>query len=87
MSTVTPTQYAKMAQTARDFESMFISRMLESTTSGLKTKGSFFGGNGEAQFRSMLNEQYGKELAKHGGIGIADAVLRQMVQMQEAAQK
>lgn len=84
MATVTPTQYAQMGRTAREFESMFVTRMLESATSGLKTKGSFFGGNGEAQFRSMLNEQYGKEVARHGGIGIADAVLREMVRMQEA---
>ena len=85
MATVTPTQYARFAQTARDFESMFVTRMLESASMGLKTKGSFFGGNGEAQFRSLLNEQYGKEITKQGGFGIADAVLGQMLRMQEAA--
>jgi flagellar protein FlgJ len=84
MATITPAQYAQMGRTARDFESMFVTRMLESATAGLKTKGSFFGGSGEAQFRSMLNEQYGKEIARHGGIGIADSVLRQMISMQEA---
>jgi Rod binding domain-containing protein len=84
MATITPTQYAQMTRTARDFESMFVTRMLESAASGLKTKGDFFGGNGEAQFRSLLNEQYGKEIARHGGFGIADAVLSQMLRMQEA---
>ena len=84
MATVTATQYLQMQKTARDFEAMFVSRMLESASSGLSTKGTFFGGSGEAQFRSLLNEQYGKEVAKHGTLGIADSVLREMVRMQEA---
>ena len=84
MTAVTPAQHTQMAKTARDFESMFVSRMLESATSQLKTKGTFFGGSGEAQFRSLLNEQYGKAVAQRGGIGIADVVLREMVRMQEA---
>ena len=84
MTTVSPAQYAQMAKTARDFESFFVSRMLESASAGLKTSGAFFGGNGEAQFRSLLNDQYGKQVAQHGGLGIADAVLREMVRLQEA---
>lgn len=84
MAAISPTQYAQMAKTAREFESMFVTRMLESASTGIKTKGEFLGGSGEAQFRSLLNEQYGKEIAKHGGFGIADIVLSQMLRMQEA---
>jgi len=84
MAAITSVQFMQMQKTARDFEAMFVSRMLESATSGLSTKGTFFGGSGEAQFRSLLNEQYGKQVAQHGGLGIAEAVLREMVRLQEA---
>ena len=84
MTAVTPAQCAQMTKTARDFESMFVSRMLESASQGLKTSGTFFGGSGEAQFRSLLNYEYGMQIAKHGGLGIADSVLSQMIRMQEA---
>lgn len=84
MAAITPAQYVQMGKTAREFESMFVSRMLESATTGLSTKGTFFGGSGEAQFRSLLNEHYGKAVTQHGGLGIADAVLREMVRLQEA---
>jgi flagellar protein FlgJ len=88
MAAITPAQYAQFARTAQEFESMFVSKMLDSATQGLKSKGAFFGGNAEDQFRSLLNEHYGKAVAQRGnsggGLGIADAVLAQMIRMQEA---
>jgi peptidoglycan hydrolase FlgJ len=84
MAAITPAQYAQFARTAKDFESMFVSKMLDSATQGLKSKGTFFGGNAENQFRSLLNEHYGKAVSQRGGFGIADAVLQQMIRMQEA---
>ena len=70
-------------QTARDFESFFISRSLDSMFSGLKTDGPFGGGQGESMFRGILNEEYGKIMGGAGGIGIADAVYREMIRLQE----
>jgi flagellar protein FlgJ len=84
MAAITPAQYAQFARTAQEFESMFVSKMLDSASQGLKSKGAFFGGNAETQFRSLLNEHYGKSVARAGGLGIADAVLAQMIRMQEA---
>jgi len=85
MATITPTQHAAMQKTARDFEAMFVSRMLESASAAANTKKSMFtGGKAEEQFRSLLNDHYGRSVAKHGGLGIAESVLKEMVRLQEA---
>ena len=46
----------------------------------------FGGGNGERIWRSFLIEEYGDLIAKTGGIGIADAVERQLLRAQEASE-
>ena len=51
--------------------------------SGIKTDGPFGGGQGEKVFRSIMIQEYGKEAAKQGNFGIADAVQQQLLKMQE----
>lgn len=41
------------------------------------------GGDAEATWRALLTEELGRHIAAHGGIGLADSVLRQMMQTQE----
>ena len=48
--------------------------MMESMTEGLETNEYFGGGHGEEIWRSMLNQEYGKEVAKGGKLGIAPKV-------------
>ena len=36
-------------------------------------------------FRDMLNEEIAKLISRSGGIGVADAVLREMLKAQEVA--
>lgn len=76
---------AKARQTAEDFEAVFIAQMLEPMFQGIKTDGPFGGGHSETMFRSMQNEQISKEIARSGGVGIADAVYRQILELQEGA--
>lgn len=73
-----------MRQKAEDFEAVFIGQMLRPMFAGLKTDGPFSGGPGEDMWRSLQVDEYGKAIAKSGGIGIADAVMRQMLKAQEA---
>jgi Rod binding domain-containing protein len=47
----------------------------------------FGGGHGEEMWRSMLNQEYGKEVAKSGRLGIADNVTKAMLKMQEERTK
>ena len=41
------------------------------------------GGNGEAIFRDLLIQEYGKAASKAGGIGLAKSIARQLSTMQE----
>lgn len=70
-------------KTANEFEAMFLSQMLEHMSSGIKTDGPFGGGQGEAMFRSLMNQEYADMLSKRGGVGIADHVYRQILALQE----
>lgn len=73
----------KVHDAAQKFESFFISQMLDHMTEGLETDPMFGGGHGEDMWKSMLNQEYGKEIAKSGRLGIADQVMKGMIKMQE----
>jgi Rod binding domain-containing protein len=70
---------------ARDFEAFYLARALEPMFEGLSSEAPFGGGMAEDMWRSLLIDEYGKAIAKAGGIGIADAVVRGLVDLQEQA--
>ncbi|MFN0264138.1 rod-binding protein [Tepidamorphus sp. 3E244] len=74
---------AKAQAQGREFEGVFLATMLNQMFSGLKTDGPFHGGHAEEQFRGILVEEMGNSIAKAGGIGIADAVARELIAIQE----
>jgi len=74
---------AAIDKAAQDFEAMFLAQMLQPMFEGLKADGMFGGGAGEKAYRSMLVEEYGKAVAKAGGIGIAEQVKAEMIKLQE----
>ncbi|MBM3602035.1 MAG: chemotactic signal-response protein chel [Alphaproteobacteria bacterium] len=81
---LTPTaDPAAARKTAQEFEGFFLSQMFQSMFQGIKTDGPFGGGHGEDMFRGMLMQEYGKSVAQKGGVGIADAVYKQILLMQE----
>ena len=83
-----PDQYlsAEQARQAADqFESFFIGQMLEYMHTDVNGQGYFGGGHAEDVWRSMLNQEYGKEIAKSSSLGIADAVMRSLLSTQEKA--
>jgi peptidoglycan hydrolase FlgJ len=69
---------------AEDFEAFFLTQTMASMFEGLDTDPLFGGGPGESTYRSFLTQEYGKIVAKAGGIGIADAVAREIIKLQEA---
>ncbi len=73
----------KIKETAQEFEAVFVSEMLRPMFDSIKTSEMFGGGNSEKVYRDMQVEEYGKAIAKAGGIGLADAVMREMIKMQE----
>jgi Rod binding domain-containing protein len=79
-SSVDPVAAKKAAQ---NFEAVFLSQMFGQMFKGIGTDGLFGGGSGEEMFRPLLLDEYGKMIAKRGGVGIADAVLRSLIAQQE----
>ncbi len=74
----------KAREAAESFESFFLAQVLETMFAGIHSDGPFGGGAAEGQWRSLLHEQYANAIAKAGGIGIADQIYRQIIQLQEA---
>jgi flagellar protein FlgJ len=76
---VSPQQQAKAKATATDFEAMFLNSMFSQMTAGLKGEGPFGDTPGTGVWRSMLTEQYSKQFAKAGGVGISNEVYRTLI--------
>jgi peptidoglycan hydrolase FlgJ len=68
---------------ATEFEGTFISEFLGQMFEGIPTDGEFGGGEGEDMFRSLLTDQYGKQINASGGFGLSAAIQRQLLQTQE----
>lgn len=73
----------KMREAAQEFEAVFLSQMLKPMFEGIGSAPPFGGGPAEEMYRSLMMDEYGKSIAKAGGIGIADQVLREMIKLQE----
>ncbi|MTV15012.1 flagellar rod assembly protein FlgJ [Bradyrhizobium elkanii] len=79
---VTPQQAAKAKATATDFESMFLNSMFSQMTTGLKGDGPYGDTVGTGAWRSMLTDEYSKNFAKAGGVGISNEVFRSLILQQ-----
>jgi len=71
----------KIAKTAKDFESSFLSVMLGQMFQGVGD-GEFSGGQGEQMFRSFLMDAISKNITKAGGVGVSAAVQHEMLKLQ-----
>lgn len=82
---VDPRDLAKSKEAAQDFEAFFVTHAFEDMFAGITDDPMFGGGEAENMFRSFLLQEYGKTVAKAGGIGISDMVQRQLLELQEAS--
>ena len=75
MSTARPAAADKAAAAYRQFEAMALANMLEAAMPG--DNDGFFGkGVAGSTWKSMMFDQIATQLAKHGGVGIADELAR-----------
>jgi peptidoglycan hydrolase FlgJ len=82
--TLSPEQIEKSRKSAQDFEAMVLGEMLQPMFKTVDTsKGPFGGGQGEATWKPMMVDEMAKTIAKNGGIGIADSVMKELLRMQE----
>ncbi len=82
-STAATADPAAARKAAEDFESFFLSQAFENMFSGVEADAIFGGGNSETVYRSLLLQEYAKVAARRGGIGIANAVQREILRAQE----
>ena len=73
---------AKNAETAKEFEAMFLGQMTKMMLESVE-KGQINGGAGEEMFKGVLAEKLGTEIANRGGIGLAPVVLDQLIKLQK----
>ncbi len=73
---------AEIERTAQEFEAVFLAQMLQTVGQPLRGPGAAAGGSEDA-WGSMLVDAYARLISKAGGIGVADAVVREMLRMQE----
>jgi Rod binding domain-containing protein len=83
--TATPAQLTAIDGAAEDFEALFLAQMLAPLFEGLESDGPFGGGPAEGIYRGLLVEEFGRTLARAGGIGLAEPLQREMLKLQEAA--
>lgn len=79
------TREEKARAQATEFEQVYLSSMMKQMFSGLSTDGPFGGGQAEETWRGLLIDQYADTISKAGGVGIADAVYRDLLSIQEGA--
>jgi Rod binding domain-containing protein len=82
LTKVSPQAQNKAKASAQDFEAVFLNSMFSQMTSGIKGDGPFGDTTGTGVWRSMLTEQYSKNFAKAGGIGISSDVYRTLILQQ-----
>ena len=67
---------------AQEFEAAFLGQMLQPMFTNVDAESPFGGGAAEQTFRPMLINEFANALSAKGGVGVADAVLREMVRIQ-----
>ena len=78
---------SEIDKTAKDFERMALAQMLTMMETDTDISDTMFGGGAaERAFKPFLTEEYARGFSLNGGIGLGDAVKREMLRMQEMLQ-
>ena len=65
---------AEIKKLSQDFEAIFLQIVLKSMRDSVQKSGLVDGGNGEEIFKSMLDSEYSKSMAKQGSSGLAKSI-------------
>ena len=74
---------AEAKKAAQEFEAVFLSQMLKPMFENVEAEAPFGGGTGADVWKGLQIEEYGKVIAKAGGIGLADKIFAEILKMQE----
>ena len=81
-----PDKDKKLKDACEGFESVFIGQMIKEMRKTVPKDG-YFKGKEEEQYVSMFDEELSKKLAKSGGIGLADYMMRQLATRADQTQQ
>jgi Rod binding domain-containing protein len=80
-SQMTPAEQRRLVSSAKEIESMFLQNLLKSMRQASGTKGPL-SGQGQRVYQELMDEHLGRALAKGGGIGLADLLVRDVLRRQ-----
>ena len=73
----------KAREVAEKFEAFFLGQMLQPMFASFEPAEPFGGGHAEKIWKSLMVDEVGKSMAKNGGIGLAEMIQTQLLQLQE----
>ncbi|WP_332683033.1 rod-binding protein [Bosea sp. (in: a-proteobacteria)] len=77
---------AKAKKAADEFETVFLENFTKSIMDSSETEGPLGeNGTGGGIYRSMLTQEYARNLQKAGGLGLSDDILRNLIEVQAKA--
>lgn len=71
---------------AEQLEGVFLNTLMSQMFSSLDGKGMFSGGYAGKTWRSIEAEQYANQVASAGGVGLADDIMKSLLEVQQASQ-
>lgn len=82
-----PAQLGHLRSQAQELEGIFINTLMKEMFSSLKSDSDAMGGGfAEDTWRGMQAEQMSNAVSEAGGIGLADAIMGDLLKIQEASQ-
>lgn len=79
-----PNALGPLREKAVELEGVFLNTLVSEMFKGLETDSMFGGGFAEETWRGMMAEEYASQMAKAGGIGVADQLVAALVELQQA---
>lgn len=83
---LSPAEERRLRSTAHEIESIFLSQMLK-TMREASGKGGILSGNGQRIYQELMDEHMGRAMAKAGGIGLGDLLVRDVLRRQGIEKK
>ena len=77
-----PVKRQAAEKTAREFEAVFAGTIAKLMMESVEVDDGFGGGHGEEMFRGVLAEHLGADISRKSGLGIAPAVMEQILRLQ-----
>jgi flagellar protein FlgJ len=78
-----PANLERLRGVAQEFEAVFLAQVLAQINQGLGSGPDTRETVDQGMFHDMFNDELAKLISRSGGVGVADAVLKEMLKVQE----